>query len=713
MFGEIETSESSEEERATAPPAPLRSQLIVPTSEVIQISDQIDEIPTSSTPPLMTRDEIFQRYLKWKSLLVDSRPPEMIPKFPNNKIILDEPNQRVIRVDCERTRGTHPEFRLESTRHIMESIITFYCKTVHVKYKQGMNEVLAPFVYLKLALDDGSGHELQVPGWNEVFQLYYAFIQIFLPSMFNDEEFKYLQKSCTLFRTLLRYHAPALSGRLDSASVTPEMYVTPWFLTVFAAKTSLATTMAIWDRIITDGDKYSFIFLSVSLCVSHARILRSSSRSSLPEAITRISITQDAVSSCWKRAAKIRTHTPPYFCQQLDDDHTIDSFPPHLVKQLGGTLDETSPSSTTSDGSTNFVVDMTFPMLLRPLDLFRRKDNWRFLVLDCRPNWSKNFGHMGSLPLSIPFDLETLVYGQSIFPVNEALKRVAEIVGVNVDSAVPTWPIDTHICIMGLSDALIDAVGLFYMALSKVSNVPRVSILKGGYQAVHAQVPQELIDHDDTICPLCNRIPIQQLAKRQLRLDRSLTNSGDDTSPASSGPASPGGMIGGAIQRFKSFVTDSGSGGSSSLFRGSGGGSFLVGTIPPLPTTKWVYNPQSPPGQYVSKCQLNSILSKSPCNDIESNALLIVSDEFLRCCAAPLDMTILIKKCELKMYGNWKLTDLIKITSRNNQPGMLLFYFSVEAEPDLVITMISTDIARTTVDEVRRRFRIAKKSNSS
>jgi hypothetical protein len=685
------TSSSSEEEDKFVEPPRLQR---LPLAPLIQVADQSSS-PTESEVELPTEpdDNMADRVKTWKHHLVDKRGGRnMIPRLPDDltTISLDQDNQRVIRVDCERTRGSQSEFRSEETRKIMEAILTFYCQSERVKYKQGMNEVLAPFVFLKLRCSN-------LISWNQVFEMYYAFIEIFLPNMFRDEEFKFLQKLCVLFRTALRYHVPALSGRLDAATVTPEMYVTPWFLTLFASKTNLAALFTLWDSLIVSGDRHSIVFLSVSLCAAHARVLRSASISSLPETITKISITFDAVIGCWKRSVKMRTHTPPYFIQQLEsaaEFDKMDHLPAHIERQLGG-----------PDTSLGDLV--TFPMLLRPLDLLRRGEVWKFLILDCRPEWAHS-AHMGCLPLTVPFDLEDLVAGVSVFPVNDALGLVAKIVGVDVTVDVPTWPLETHICLMGLSDALVDAVGLMFAALSKLSNVPRISIVKGGFQAVHAEIPQELVDHDPVCCPLCNRITVDQLAQRSVKRRPRAPSIGGDSSGSS--PTSPG-MIGGALQRFRSFVTsdDSVSGSGASFLRS--GGSFLIGSVPPLPSTQWVFNP-NPSKEYVSKCQLNQILGREPSNDIEANALMIISEDFVRCCAAPVDMTALTRRCVLKMYGYWPLGDLVKITSKNGAAGVLLLYFSVESDPDLVITLIHAESAKKMVSEVRKHFRLAKKPNS-
>ena len=159
----------------------------------------------------------------------------------------------------------------------------------------------------------------------------------------------------------------------------------------------------------------------------------------------------------------------------------------------------------------------------------------------------------------------------------------------------------------------------------------------------------------------------------------------------------------GALTRFRTFVSDSSA--SSAISFGS---RLLVGVTPPLPTSRCWLSPDEPL-QFVSKCKLAEVMGRAPSSDIEANALLVVGAEFIRCFAAPLDMTVLTNKCELRMYGNWRMCDLVKVTSRNNQPSMLLLYFSVAAAPDLIISVINADIARTVVDDVRRKYRASKK----
>lgn len=57
--------------------------------------------------------------------------------------VCDMENQRVVRADAERTRGQE-----KLDKDMIELILTKYCKNNNIKYKQGLNEIVAPFMYL-------------------------------------------------------------------------------------------------------------------------------------------------------------------------------------------------------------------------------------------------------------------------------------------------------------------------------------------------------------------------------------------------------------------------------------------------------------------------------------------------------------------------------------------------------------------------------------
>ena len=54
--------------------------------------------------------------------------------------------KRVIKIDALRTRNTIFD---EGNKEYLVLLLTFYCKRKGISYKQGLNEVLAPFVYFR------------------------------------------------------------------------------------------------------------------------------------------------------------------------------------------------------------------------------------------------------------------------------------------------------------------------------------------------------------------------------------------------------------------------------------------------------------------------------------------------------------------------------------------------------------------------------------
>jgi len=138
---------------------------------------------------------------------------------------LDLSNQGVIKNDAKRTR---PEIEDRSTfMSYLELALTYYCKLTNISYKQGLNELLAPFLYLKSSSARVSLHV--------VLDGFIRFMKVYTPKFYNDEEFLALEYSFVLITVLLKYHDPELSLYMESKGITPELYSTSWLLTLFAA----------------------------------------------------------------------------------------------------------------------------------------------------------------------------------------------------------------------------------------------------------------------------------------------------------------------------------------------------------------------------------------------------------------------------------------------------------------------------------------------
>ena len=152
-------------------------------------------------------------------------------------------NQRTVHVDAERTRQDLPAFRGEAAVHRVECILTYYCHRMSVRYKQGLNELLAPL----FLLEDRSG---QCISDGTAYNLLCRVVRHFAPRFFasDDTDFISLQCSFRLFRLLTLYHDPTLAAVLDQYELPPELYATPWFITLFARNLNDMTIIfALWD----------------------------------------------------------------------------------------------------------------------------------------------------------------------------------------------------------------------------------------------------------------------------------------------------------------------------------------------------------------------------------------------------------------------------------------------------------------------------------
>ena len=133
-------------------------------------------------------------------------------------------NQKVIHKDCDRTRTLERKIQFSFVEY-SEYIITYYCQKHNFKYKQGLNEIVGPFVLIKQKLNIS---------FSKLYNLFVAFVDKFLTNYFLEDEFFSLQSSLSLLNILLNYHDPEIKIILDNSYLTPEVYATSWILTVFA-----------------------------------------------------------------------------------------------------------------------------------------------------------------------------------------------------------------------------------------------------------------------------------------------------------------------------------------------------------------------------------------------------------------------------------------------------------------------------------------------
>jgi hypothetical protein len=242
-----------------------------------------------------------ERGAVWTEWLLGSEAPGAL----DLDVALDEANQRVVACDCRRTRCLHAEFTEERQR-LMERMLTCYCKQRNLKYKQGMNEVLAPFVYL---------HARDLCTVEQCYALFDAFLGKYLLPLYADDDFVGLQAAFALFKGLFAYHLPRLHALLEQHEVGPELYASWWVLTLFGSKTELKSVLAVWDAYIAEDDPVFFQFIGLAMLEKEAPSLYDADPASLPESLSNFAVTDPK--DLWQRARALRDQTPDSFAHRV------------------------------------------------------------------------------------------------------------------------------------------------------------------------------------------------------------------------------------------------------------------------------------------------------------------------------------------------------------------------------------------------------------
>ncbi len=173
--------------------------------------------------------------------------------LPNENMTCSE--QQVLDADLKRTRAEIDGFRTSEWQLLLSSIMKNFCIDHGVDYKQGMNEVCAPFVYLHPHISTGS-----VP-----FTLFEAFLFRYLERFFCLDDSSFLFKAFRMFSILLMYHDPELAICLEENSYPPELYAPQWFLTMYSRTLALPLVLRLWDMMISVDDPAFSFFIGLSL----------------------------------------------------------------------------------------------------------------------------------------------------------------------------------------------------------------------------------------------------------------------------------------------------------------------------------------------------------------------------------------------------------------------------------------------------------------
>ena len=214
----------------------------------------------------------------------------------------------MLEADIRRTRANIEEYRSEEYQSALKTILQNFCLNRNVQYKQGMNEILAPFL------------TLQPParGTSTSFQLFDAFLLRYCERFVCQDDDSFLFKSFRLLQLLLAYHDPQLAIHLLEQGFPPELYSPQWFLTLFARSLPISDVLRLWDLMIAWDDPAFTFFIGVCLLRRRRSMLLLATTDGIPEILRDLHLHDDReVDSVVSEAIVLYKSTPRCFTRCL------------------------------------------------------------------------------------------------------------------------------------------------------------------------------------------------------------------------------------------------------------------------------------------------------------------------------------------------------------------------------------------------------------
>lgn len=430
----------------------------------------------------------------WQLCLDVRHKPDQMAMFNE---IFDLPFQQALRSECDTIvdkLGNDDDERV-SVVSDLESILTFYCKTRRVQFEAGNGwiELLLPLLSLKLSR-------------SYTYNLFEAIRDTYIPRacIRNGNVFH-------VFRLLILYHDPELCSLLDTKKIAADHYAMSWFRSLFAATCPFEVVLAMWDQYFQHSDPFLVFFLALIMLINgRDRILAMAAEPR--EAI---------VAFLANMPCALEPDDVVDFCAlaQYYSLKTPASFKTDYLYALFSVGSASGGGGGGSDGGSLHGVDQPEPAdcvvsqaLCLPVSVYELIENAsadmphpdavRFFLVDCRPAEHYNNGHLSTafhldsnLMLQEPDAFATAVQG--------LLRSQRQALEANSCAG------GEHLCFMG--SGRLDDDQYMYMAVASFlqKGTQFVSLLTGGYDAIHEYFGENMADcledHDPQRCLVCNK----------------------------------------------------------------------------------------------------------------------------------------------------------------------------------------------------------------
>ena len=219
--------------------------------------------------------------------------------------INDSKQRSVIINDAKRTR-VRESILIPNFKEILEKVLTFFCRTKNILYKQGLNEIFGPLILMQ--------HKIKQFKLPKIFLFGEVFIDKFLPNYYYEVDFCALKGSLRLLFILLKYHEPSVYNVLDKNEIMPEMYATNWIMTLMSGKLRLDILFELWNYLLEYDDQLMMHFILVAFIILKRELIINCHKTFLPSLMANLTILEkDELKEVIDLADDLRKKTPYSF----------------------------------------------------------------------------------------------------------------------------------------------------------------------------------------------------------------------------------------------------------------------------------------------------------------------------------------------------------------------------------------------------------------
>lgn len=451
---------------------------IVNTNDLARLRTTLLAEPFHGAIPHEVRGTIWLLLLRLRSEDLLAEDPGQFAQSARHAVHPDNSSEQIEK-DVKRTRPSLARFKQPAVRGALLRLLSLFCQRHQVTYVQGLNELLAPFILLA---DTGSNPRL-------AYALFSAFVARFAPWTLESSEtrmFEVLKRLFKYFERLLLYHDPELYWLLDRHSMSPDLYATSWFITLYSRNFTVESVLALWDLLLLEDDPLGTSFFAIALLRSKRETLLSIDESRIPETLMMLTAdSPEQVRHLWKIGSEMRAKHTPLSFQRLMTNRIIN--------------DSADAAITEIEMSAARSMEGSLYLQSTPDDLVT--GDAQYFTWDCRTRPEYDTGHLAQASF-LPLDHVRELNGAML---NGTLTNEARAELHHAADLCEQLRGSTHICLIGSGIGDEDKTDVNVLAdyLTRLG-IPYISTLRGGLEDLLSAIKKnnsltssiELVDYD-------------------------------------------------------------------------------------------------------------------------------------------------------------------------------------------------------------------------